>query len=93
MAQVLAFVEGWDFIQTLGEGAYGEVKLAINTESGEMVAVKIIDIKKAEDASAIDLVRNCILLYGISKISPMASTDIAPLLQDNFTILSTQSQS
>lgn len=24
MTAVTAFVEGWDFVQTLGEGAYGE---------------------------------------------------------------------
>lgn len=24
MSNVTAFVEGWDFVQTLGEGAYGE---------------------------------------------------------------------
>jgi hypothetical protein len=24
MTSVTAFVEGWDFVQTLGEGAYGE---------------------------------------------------------------------
>ena len=34
--------EDWDFVQTLGEGAYGEVKLAISTKTDERVAVKII---------------------------------------------------
>ncbi|XP_065898182.1 serine/threonine-protein kinase Chk1-like [Dysidea avara] len=38
----MEFVEGWDFMQTLGEGAYGEVKLAVNRSNGECVAVKII---------------------------------------------------
>ena len=37
------FIEGWNFIQTLGEGAYGEVKLAVNTK-GEKVAVKTINL-------------------------------------------------
>jgi len=41
---VTAFVEGWDFVQTLGEGAYGEVKLAVNRANGEAVAVKIVDL-------------------------------------------------
>lgn len=40
------FVEGWDFIETLGEGAYGEVKLAVNKSTQEAIAVKIIDSDK-----------------------------------------------
>nr|CAB3230513.1 serine/threonine-protein kinase Chk1 [Phallusia mammillata] len=42
------FVEGWSFAQTLGEGTYGEVKLAINAQMTEAVAVKIIELKKAK---------------------------------------------
>ncbi|KAK6963384.1 serine/threonine-protein kinase Chk1 [Biomphalaria glabrata] len=38
------FVEGWEFVQTLGEGAYGEVKLAVCRASMECVAVKIIHL-------------------------------------------------
>jgi len=37
------FVEGWDFVETLGEGAYGEVRLAINRKTQEAVAVKIVN--------------------------------------------------
>lgn len=44
-----AFVEGWDFLETLGEGAYGEVKLAVNRETQQAIAVKIIDLEKAAD--------------------------------------------
>ncbi|XP_048772853.2 serine/threonine-protein kinase Chk1-like [Ostrea edulis] len=46
MTSVTAFVEGWDFVQTLGEGAYGEVKLAVNADTQEAVAVKIINLEK-----------------------------------------------
>ncbi|XP_077985795.1 serine/threonine-protein kinase Chk1-like [Glandiceps talaboti] len=46
MSEVTAFVEGWDFVQTLGEGAYGEVKLAVNQTTQEAVAVKIVDLSK-----------------------------------------------
>ncbi|XP_039250121.2 serine/threonine-protein kinase Chk1-like [Styela clava] len=56
-AAAVPFVDGWDFVQTLGEGAYGEVKLAINSGNDEAVAVKIIDLKKAQDAAAMDLIR------------------------------------
>lgn len=41
-----AFVEGWDFVETLGEGAFGEVKLAINQNTQEAIAVKIINLKQ-----------------------------------------------
>ncbi|KAJ8316319.1 hypothetical protein KUTeg_006333 [Tegillarca granosa] len=47
MSSVTAFVEGWDFVQTLGEGAYGEVKLAVNSDTQEAVAVKIINLEKS----------------------------------------------
>jgi serine/threonine protein kinase len=38
------FVEGWEFMQTLGEGAYGEVKLAVHKETKECIAVKIVHL-------------------------------------------------
>ncbi|XP_046411151.1 serine/threonine-protein kinase grp [Neodiprion fabricii] len=44
------FVEGWTLGHTLGEGAYGEVKLVINRASGEAVAMKMIDLAKHPDA-------------------------------------------
>ncbi|KAJ1175342.1 hypothetical protein NDU88_000630 [Pleurodeles waltl] len=43
------FVEDWDLVQTLGEGAYGEVQLAVNKRTEEAVAVKIVDMKRAAD--------------------------------------------
>ncbi|XP_015739538.1 serine/threonine-protein kinase Chk1 isoform X2 [Coturnix japonica] len=43
------FVEDWDLVQTLGEGAYGEVQLALNRRTEEAVAVKIVDMKRAAD--------------------------------------------
>lgn len=50
MTSVEAFVEGWDFVQTLGEGAYGEVKLAVNSDTEEAVAVKIINLERIPQA-------------------------------------------
>ncbi|XP_063697247.1 serine/threonine-protein kinase grp [Culicoides brevitarsis] len=44
------FVDGWTIAQTLGEGAYGEVKLLINSHSGDAVAMKMVDLKKHPDA-------------------------------------------
>ncbi|ESN96527.1 hypothetical protein HELRODRAFT_189278 [Helobdella robusta] len=46
---ITPFVEGWDFVQVLGEGAYGEVKLAVNRETKEAVAVKIVNLLKSEN--------------------------------------------
>lgn len=43
------FVEDWDLVQTLGEGAYGEVQLAVNRQTEEAVAVKIVDMRRATE--------------------------------------------
>uniref|UniRef100_A0A8C5MWJ8 Serine/threonine-protein kinase CHK1 n=1 Tax=Leptobrachium leishanense TaxID=445787 RepID=A0A8C5MWJ8_9ANUR len=45
----IPFVEGWDLVQTLGEGAYGEVRLAVNRKTEEAVAVKMVDMKRATE--------------------------------------------
>ncbi|GFN99360.1 non-specific serine/threonine protein kinase [Plakobranchus ocellatus] len=54
------FVEGWEFVQTLGEGAYGEVKLAVCSATMECVAVKIINVV---DASVEEQVRKEICIH------------------------------
>ena len=41
---VREFIEGWDLVQVLGEGTFGEVKLLVNKENGEACAMKEIDI-------------------------------------------------
>ena len=38
------FVEGWVFVQRIGEGAYGNVHLAVNRSTREYVAVKIVNL-------------------------------------------------
>lgn len=43
---------GWEFANTLGEGAYGEVKLAVN-KNQETRAVKIISLNLMNDKTAI----------------------------------------
>lgn len=45
------FVQGWDVVQTLGEGAYGEVRLLVNRQTEEAVAVKVIDTSQAKDCA------------------------------------------
>ncbi|XP_030066164.1 serine/threonine-protein kinase Chk1 [Microcaecilia unicolor] len=47
----IPFVEDWDLVQTLGEGAYGEVQLAVNRHTEEAVAVKIVDMARAADCT------------------------------------------
>ncbi|XP_019853937.1 PREDICTED: serine/threonine-protein kinase Chk1-like [Amphimedon queenslandica] len=56
------FVEGWEFMQTLGEGAYGEVKLAVHKESKECVAVKIMHLD-GDNALTLDCLKKeiCIM--------------------------------
>jgi len=38
------FIEGWDLLQVLGEGTFGEVKLLANRQSGQMCAMKEINL-------------------------------------------------
>ena len=57
------FVEGWSFVQTLGEGAYGEVKLAVSDKTDEAVAVKIINLKNV--GSNYDLVKKEVQIHKI----------------------------
>ncbi|XP_056141151.1 serine/threonine-protein kinase Chk1 [Lampris incognitus] len=45
------FVQDWDVVQTLGEGAYGEVRLLVNRKTEEVVAVKVIDTSQAKECA------------------------------------------
>ncbi|GLV33631.1 grapes [Carabus blaptoides fortunei] len=45
------FVEDWSILHTLGEGAFGEVKLLVHRTTEDTVAVKIIDLEKHKNAS------------------------------------------
>ncbi|KAG8227277.1 hypothetical protein J437_LFUL012191 [Ladona fulva] len=58
---VSEFVEGWTIAQTLGEGAFGEVKLLINRHYGEAVAMKVVDLEKHPDAKTSIRKETCIL--------------------------------
>ncbi|KAL7647145.1 UNVERIFIED_CONTAM: hypothetical protein RMT77_002403 [Armadillidium vulgare] len=64
-APVIEFVAGWNVVQTLGEGAFGEVKLLINQDTGEAVAMKIVDLNKHPDA--VEAVRKEVCLHRILK--------------------------
>ncbi|KAF6031890.1 CHEK1 [Bugula neritina] len=44
----MAFIEGWNFVSDLGEGAYGKVRLAVNEATNTAVAVKVIKLKDDE---------------------------------------------
>ena len=39
--QVIPFVDGWDFVDVLGEGAFGEVRLVYNSQQRLKAAVKV----------------------------------------------------
>ncbi|KRZ45266.1 Serine/threonine-protein kinase Chk1 [Trichinella pseudospiralis] len=41
-SQVIPFCEEWDYVQTIGEGSFGEVRLLLNRCTREAVAVKVI---------------------------------------------------
>lgn len=44
------FADNWNMVQTLGEGAFGEVKLLVHQTTNQAIAVKIIDLLKHPDA-------------------------------------------
>uniref|UniRef100_A0A674MM85 Serine/threonine-protein kinase CHK1 n=1 Tax=Takifugu rubripes TaxID=31033 RepID=A0A674MM85_TAKRU len=50
-SMAVPFVQDWDLVQTLGEGAYGEVRLLVNRLTEEAVAVKVIDTSQAKDCA------------------------------------------
>jgi len=56
------FVEGWQFVQTLGEGTYGEVKLAVSSATNEAVAVKILQLRD-QSSEAVKSVKKEILIH------------------------------
>ena len=59
------FIVGWDLIQVLGEGAFGEVKLLVNKSNGEACAMKEIDQKTHPDAE--DSVKKEICVHKLLK--------------------------
>lgn len=59
MGQV--FVDGWDVVDVLGEGAYGEVQLVVNSSTKEAVAVKHLDTRK--EVAAADNIRKEVFIH------------------------------
>ncbi|XP_072230763.1 serine/threonine-protein kinase Chk1 [Leuresthes tenuis] len=57
------FVQDWDLVQTLGEGAYGEVRLLVNRQTEEAVAVKVIDTSQAKECA--DTVKKEVCIHKI----------------------------
>jgi len=48
---VREFIEGWDLVQVLGEGTFGEVKLLVSKENGEACAMKEVNLDSHPEAS------------------------------------------
>ncbi|KAF0763725.1 serine/threonine-protein kinase Chk1-like, partial [Aphis craccivora] len=48
----IPFVEGWNIVQILGEGTFGEVKLLVNQRNRSFVAMKTIDLLNYSNALA-----------------------------------------
>ncbi|KAL0267433.1 UNVERIFIED_CONTAM: hypothetical protein PYX00_009706 [Menopon gallinae] len=55
------FVDGWTIAQVLGEGAFGEVKLLVNDETQDVLAVKIINTLLHPNAK--DLIRKEVAIH------------------------------
>ena len=47
---VREFIEGWDLVQVLGEGTFGEVKLLVSKVNGEACAMKEVDLDSHPEA-------------------------------------------
>ena len=41
--EIVPFVDGWDFVGVLGEGAFGEVRLVVNQDHNLAAAAKIVN--------------------------------------------------
>ena len=42
-------IRNYEIIKTIGEGTFGKVKLAKNIQTGELVAIKILEKSKIEN--------------------------------------------
>jgi len=62
---VREFIEGWDLIQVLGEGTFGEVKLLVNKGNGEACAMKEVDLEQHPEAE--DTVKKEICVHKLLK--------------------------
>jgi len=58
---VREFIQGWDLIQVLGEGMFGEVKLLVNRENGEACAMKEVNLDSHSEAE--ELVKKEIVVH------------------------------
>jgi len=47
---VKEFIQGWDLVQVLGEGTFGEVKLLVSQANGEACAMKEVDLDSHPEA-------------------------------------------
>jgi len=62
---VREFIEGWDLVQVLGEGTFGEVKLLVNKDNGEACAMKEVDLDSHSEAA--ETVRKEICVHKLLK--------------------------
>ena len=60
-AMAREFIEGWELLQILGEGTFGEVKLLVNRATGEACAMKEIDLAQAHTAGDPAATRDAVL--------------------------------
>jgi len=62
---VREFIEGWDLVQVLGEGTFGEVKLLVSKVNGEACAMKEVDLDSVPEAE--ETVKKEIFLHKLLK--------------------------
>jgi len=54
--EIVPFVDGWDFVGVLGEGAFGEVRLVVNQDHNLAAAAKIVNFDELSQET-IELVK------------------------------------
>ena len=55
--EVIPFVEGWDFVGILGEGAFGEVRLVANSAHNIAAAAKIVNLDELNEETKTSIER------------------------------------
>ncbi|XP_003369747.1 serine/threonine-protein kinase Chk1 [Trichinella spiralis] len=75
--QVIPFCEEWDYVQTIGEGSFGEVRLLLNRCTREAVAVKLIKTDPENEESVRNAHKEALISKTMRHENVIASAEYA----------------